>query len=554
LSSYVDDVEHCGIDGSRLIEVDRDPLIGNAIDRYQVIDVLGRGAMGSVYRATHLVLRRDFALKVLFGDYASNKNLIARFHREARVLSKLRHSNIVNVVDFLTTERGLNVLIMDFLPGKTLAGVIEECKTLPPRRAAKITRQIASGLAEAHRMGIVHRDVKPSNVLIMPEGTDEVVKLVDFGVVAVAEPDDAPKLTGTGRLVGTPMYMSPEQLADTTPTPLADLYSLGVLLYEMLAGRPPFEGTSSQVLLMHVKDAPPPLASSLGLGDLAHRLLAKDPAERPQTGDEVVAEIDELVASWSQAPEVEAAGREASRPRRVASRTATPAPKPKPVAKTAIAVVLLAMMLGLIAAVVIGQVRSAAGVREEPLPPDKLPPRETVVQTMPKPVVEQAPVEREPSSNAGSTPRRGSKRGSKGGAKSPEITKLRKELGHILAERGLELDDLEYMTETERPWKRFKDASRSGRNAEAIAALQDLEPIAKVAPVTRQVLEHRLERLEKEIDEARPHIPKNLMPDIDDRYLYMRAHANADTAGERETYARRMRQLEREVKKLVSGQ
>jgi serine/threonine-protein kinase len=306
LASYDEGLEFCGIDGAELIETELDPLLGVEIDRYQILELLGRGAMGAVYRARHLSLGRDFALKVLSGSFAANPHGLARFHREADALSKVRHSNIVSVVDFVTTPEGLNILIMDYLPGRTLYAAIAEEAPFTPERSANIARQIAAGLGAAHANELVHRDVKPSNVLLVAEGRGEVVKLLDFGVVTLEKQSDtAERLTGDGRVVGTPTYMAPEQAREGPVTHAADLYALGVVLYEMLSGKPPFDSkTVTEILVKHAVEPPPPLQAARGMEKIALQLLAKDVRDRPASAEAVIEEIDALVESWARPPSV----------------------------------------------------------------------------------------------------------------------------------------------------------------------------------------------------------------------------------------------------------
>lgn len=307
-STYVSEIEFCGIDGTQLLDCELDPLIGQTIDRYLITELLGAGAMAAVYRARHTVLGRDFAIKVLFGELAANRTVVARFRREAQALSLVRHTNIISVVDFGTTDRGLTFLIMDYVQGTTLSDVIAQEAPLSPSRAARITRQTASALAEVHRIGLIHRDVKPANLFLVRESGEEVVKLLDFGIVAVEESAESTKLTATGKIVGTPIYMAPEQGAPGPVTQAADLYALGVILYQMLAGHPPFEGTGlAEVLVKHAIEAPPPLVPCGGLERLALHLLEKNPARRPQSAELVIAEIDRLgFGRTSSPPEVRA--------------------------------------------------------------------------------------------------------------------------------------------------------------------------------------------------------------------------------------------------------
>jgi serine/threonine protein kinase len=295
-STYASASEFCGIDGERLVEQAVDALIGERVDRYEFVERLGAGAVGVVYRARHTQLGRDFAIKVLYGEYGADKQLVARFRREAQAVSQMNHPNIIGVVDFGSTEQGLNFLVMEHLQGHTLAEVLAAEHHLTPTRAARIAIQVVAALGEAHRLGFVHRDVKPANVMLIGGPEEELVKLLDFGIVGMADPTAIDtNLTATGRIVGTPRYMSPEQARNSRVGPSADLYSLGVMLYEMLSGEVPFPGDAlADVLVMHSTVPPTPLAPARGLENLAMALLGKVPEHRPADAAEVIATIERL--------------------------------------------------------------------------------------------------------------------------------------------------------------------------------------------------------------------------------------------------------------------
>lgn len=296
-SIYAAQTAFCGIDGEKLVEQEQDPLIGKTVDRYRIDERLGTGAMGVVYRGAHTVLEREYAVKVLYGDFASDARLVARFRREAQAASKIHHENIVGVVDFGTAESGLSFLVMELVLGENLAEVVERDAPLSPRRAARIARSVAAGLGEAHRLGFVHRDLKPANVMLTKDAAgEEIGKVMDFGVVGAIETDDSTKLTRTGTIVGTPLYMAPEQAQGDPATPASDLYALGVMLFEMLSGQPPFRGDSlRKVVMAHLTEAPPPLPPCSGLERLVPALLQKHPSRRPSRADQVVLEIDRIL-------------------------------------------------------------------------------------------------------------------------------------------------------------------------------------------------------------------------------------------------------------------
>lgn len=294
-SIYSVPVERCGIDGTPIVDQPNDPLVGTAVDRYQVIEPLGRGAMGCVYRAKHNVLPTECAIKVLYGNYAVNQRLIERFRREAQAIGKMNHPNIVSVNDFGMTESGLTFLVMELVEGVTLEKLISAEAPFTPERTAGIARQLASGLSEAHRRGFVHRDMKPANVMIAERNGFDVVKILDFGVVGMLQAAAMAKLTAAGHIVGTPSYMAPEQARTSTVTQAADLYALGCIIYEMLEAIPPFEGMGvAEVLVKHMNERPIPPAEARGLERIAMWLLEKDPEKRPSSAMRVIAEIDRL--------------------------------------------------------------------------------------------------------------------------------------------------------------------------------------------------------------------------------------------------------------------
>jgi serine/threonine-protein kinase len=298
----------CPFDGDTLIETadynpSADPLIGQTIDgRYEVIDVIGEGGMGTVYEVRHVTLGRRFALKVLRRDIADAEHT-ARFLQEAKAAAAIGHPNIVAVSDFGEVRLGgpesaaVPYFVMEFLTGISLAALLRVEKTLSPQRAAGILLQCASGLAAAHAAGVIHRDLKPDNVFLTPTAEKEFVKLLDFGVAKMVGQG---RLTRAGMVFGTPHYMSPEQAAGQSVDHRADVYALGVILYECFAGHVPFEAdTYMGVLTKHMFATPEPLsqvapdASSLGaLGPIAMRCLAKSPADRYASMVEVAAAIE----------------------------------------------------------------------------------------------------------------------------------------------------------------------------------------------------------------------------------------------------------------------
>jgi hypothetical protein len=279
--------------------------------RFRIEHVIGRGGMGTVYRATHLDLYRPVAVKVLKSEIAAYPEVAERFMREARTMAKLRHLNAAMIFDAGRLPDGRPFIVMEHVEGITLAEKLARHGRFTPDRAVQIACAICDVLTEAHRVGIVHRDLKPSNIMLGERG----VCVLDFGVAKVlATSADATRThstTASGVIVGTPRYMSPEQCLGQTVGPQSDLYSLGVILYEMLAGRPPFIDALASAVLVKQATAPPPSLPQL-CGDVprplaaaVHALLAKSPRQRPQTASAARALLEQSVARATRpAPEV----------------------------------------------------------------------------------------------------------------------------------------------------------------------------------------------------------------------------------------------------------
>lgn len=238
-----------------------DPMLGRVLDgRFRLTKMIGRGGMGTVYKAIHIQMDRVCAIKLVPPVSNDKEAALARFRREARMSSRIDSPNAITIYDFGEAEPGLLYLAMEYIEGVTLADVLNHEFTLPLDRVVSITTQIANALAAAHSLGIVHRDLKPSNIMLMDKGGLDVVKVLDFGIAkSINEINDDP-LTQTGTLLGTPTYMSPEQVLGESVTSKTDVYSLAVIVYEMLARRPPFQGDNLRSLLMsRVTGEPRPL-------------------------------------------------------------------------------------------------------------------------------------------------------------------------------------------------------------------------------------------------------------------------------------------------------
>ena len=237
-----------------------DPLIGAVVgERYRIVSRIGVGGMGAVYRAEHTMMRRDLAIKVLLSELGGREEFARRFEREAESASRLAHPNIITVTDFGRTPDGSLFLAMEFLAGDSLTSLIDQ-GPLPRERALAIVRQILRALDHAHGAGVVHRDLKPDNIMLVErDGQRDVVKILDFGIAKVTEPTSGQEvLTQAGVIFGTPEYLSPEQAVGESVDARADLYATGVILYEMLAGRRPFESEDKvKIISMHLSHAPP---------------------------------------------------------------------------------------------------------------------------------------------------------------------------------------------------------------------------------------------------------------------------------------------------------
>jgi len=297
------DGRFCPFDGATLRaapdwEPAVDPLIGTVIDnRYEISAVLGEGGMGVVYEARHRALGKRFAIKALRKDLATDADIAARFMQEARTAASVSHPGLVEITDFGRLLTGQPFFVMELLEGQSLAWLIRRGGPIPAARAVDIVRQIADALGAAHDRSIVHRDLKPDNIHISPSalGRDRVT-IVDFGLAKVI---GASRLTRAGMVFGTPHYMSPEQAMGEATDHRADIYALGIVMYEMFTGRVPFEADSYMgVLTKHMYMAPTPpsqLAGTEKLGaleDITLRCLEKKPEHRYGSLRELIYDLD----------------------------------------------------------------------------------------------------------------------------------------------------------------------------------------------------------------------------------------------------------------------
>jgi hypothetical protein len=283
---------------------DPDLQLGVVLGQFRIEELMGRGGMGTVYRGMQLSVDRPVAIKLIAGDAEQHPDYALRFRREAKAMAQLRHPNTVRLLDFGVTEQGRMFMVMELLRGADLEKRLEKHGAIELTQALRITRQIAQSLSEAHALGIVHRDLKPGNIFLAEvEGGDCFVKVMDFGVAGFKHDTAASVLTMKGAVIGTAAYMSPEQAQAEQVDARADLYALGVILFEMLTGRRPFQASTPVALLIaHISDDPPRLAELCPevadldrVQPLLDKLLAKHPDQRLGSASEVISCVDALL-------------------------------------------------------------------------------------------------------------------------------------------------------------------------------------------------------------------------------------------------------------------
>ncbi len=285
-----------------------DPLIGKRLREYMILELLGKGGMAKVYKARHVLLNEIRAIKFLRPELRERQECVARFHREAQIMVQLRNKHLVMLYEFGTVAQELLFLVMEYLEGETLRKRLRRTSWLPVSEAVRVVQQVALGLSEAHKHGIVHRDISPDNIQMLQQGSEEIAKVIDFGIAKNLVAGGG-KITQTMKLVGKAEYVAPEQIclpvgedSKDAVDHRADIYSLGVTFYELLTGAKPFEAKSSKAYLVkHLTELPKPLSEtnplirvSPAIEDLVLRMLAKKKHERPDSMESLFMELAAL--------------------------------------------------------------------------------------------------------------------------------------------------------------------------------------------------------------------------------------------------------------------
>jgi len=573
-SVYVEEVEFCGLDGAPLADQDTDPLIDRELERYAITGLLGAGGMGRVYQARHVHFERDYAIKVLYGDLAANKGSVRRFKREAEAAGRLDHPNVVRVHDFAQSADGLFFLVMELVRGRTLREALREDGTFDPDRTRHVLRQVVQGLAAAHERGIVHRDLKPANIMLVGEPGEERVKIVDFGLAGVVEDDDVlkSKLTSTGSTLGTPAYMAPEQAFGSKVTRAADLYSLGVVMYEMLSGKLPFADAGADVMMQKMVATPVPLQGQGALAEVTAQLLLPMAADRPSDAAVIVQALDHVPPAplAASAPEV--------------GDTVVRSPASAPGGRV---LLLAGLLVAVVAAVALwAEDRRATssdgpgGVSERVLEPSDAgrpqpPSRDATTVANTGPAADAGRVlavalpdaaVRVPADAAAPTLRRSRRRARRdagvvqasSAATAPDpapsraqaMTQLDRTLTRALSRRGLNTAEIALLPSLTTSLQAWSDARREAPPLEATAKLQQLVSALQSVQIPLPLLEAKLDRIGVQLERPGERSPEAQRA-LEDRYLDLSSRVAArPSAAVRGELAKALAKLEAAAKRL----
>jgi serine/threonine-protein kinase len=310
---YAETTTLCPADGGVLKRAGGgDRLVGQVLaGKYRIDDKIDEGGMGCVYRATHVLMEKVVAVKVLHPALAADDKIVARFTREAKAASRISHPHAINVTDFGESEHGTVYLVMEYLRGRTLKDVVRSGGPMTLQRTAEIVRQVAGALDAAHAEGVVHRDLKSDNIMLEEQTGGDWAKVLDFGIAKIQQTERSvhetdPGLTAPNLIIGTPQYMSPEQCSQASDIDArSDVYSFGVIVFEMLAGHVPFSGDSPTAIMMrHIQEPPPSILEErkdlpAEVGRVLARALAKRPEERFQSAGELALALASAAAEES---------------------------------------------------------------------------------------------------------------------------------------------------------------------------------------------------------------------------------------------------------------